>query len=175
MTHLLTNQICLIFKNYWKKIQETKRRSHELRISCEMLYLVVTRFLQEFWDAHLRYVAGCSSCLSLEVRCGFVIHGGSDMSRFWMEALRTNGQLSCTFPPCLDGGDCSSLNKEDMEELPPTRSKLCGFKLVRFWSCLFLIWHSLCCLIHFTFWSVNKECHISKHYNHKILPIILTS
>lgn len=128
MTHLLTSQICLIFKNYWKKIQEkTKMRSHEPRIRCEMLYLVVTRVLQEFWDAHLRYMAGCTSCLSLEVRCGLAIYGGSDMYHFWAEALRTNGQLSCSFPPSLDGGDCSSLNKEDMEELPPTRSKLCGF------------------------------------------------
>lgn len=109
-------------------------RSHELRIHCEMLYLVVTRVLQEFWDAHLRSMARCTSCLSLEVRCGLVIYGGSDMSNFLVEALRTNGQLSCSFPPSLDGGDCSSLNKEDMEELPPTRSKLCGFKPVRFWS-----------------------------------------
>ena len=170
MTHLLTSHICLIFKNYWKKIQEkTKMRSHELRIHCEMLFLVITRVLQEFWDANLRSMARCTSCLLLEVRFGPVIYGGSDMSHFWVEALRTNGQLSCSFPPSLDGGDCSSLNKEDMEELPPTRSKLCGFKLVRFWSCLFLIRHSLCRLIHFTFWSVNKECHRSKHYNHKIL------
>ena len=57
-------------------------RSHELRIRCEMLFLVVTRVLQEFWDANLRSMARCTSCLLLEVRFGPVIYGGSDMSHF---------------------------------------------------------------------------------------------